>query len=544
MATGPQSDTEALAWFRKSVDGGYFHALRILADIYLKVQELPDSDESAGAWFRRVLQAGDPDAMYLLGTIYLSGQGVFRNGPSVPQSYSDAAAWYRKAADAGSGEAMFSLGFMYQSGRGVPKSDSHAMAWYRKAADAGSAAAMYSLGWMYEYDQAVPKSDADALAWFRKAANAGFGLAMNNLGVMYQGGLGVPKSDTGAVAWYQKAADARSTLGMTNLASMYWTGRGVPQSSADAFRWYLEAVETGDALGAYTAGVMYQYGRGVQQSYTEAARWFRAAADRHYDAARINLGVLYQNGWGTATDLNAARALYAQAATSKDPEVAKLAVKLGDLLGNSGDKAAESASPNSPEYNSPSGVSAAGPSVVRVGGQVEAAKLMKSIAPVYPPSAVQEGIQGYVRLQVTVGSDGVVQSLRAIGEPSVLDDAAIHAVKQWQYQPTLLAGKPVAVETEVDVKFTLPGGAANSAPGNKLDETNGVSPGDLVALLAVLFYVAAQGQSSTTAPQAYQGDQEQQEDSRGCTFALMAWGTQLENVLSGCLLGAALAPDP
>lgn len=105
-------------------------------------------------------------------------------------------------------------------------------------------------------------------------------------------------------------------------------------------------------------------------------------------------------------------------------------------------------------------VPAATPSVagglrLQIGGDVSAAKLLNKVPPVYPALARQQRIQGLVQLKVIIGADGAVQQLEIVsGHPTLLQ-AAIDAVRQWKYQPTLLEGKPVEVETTIDVYFQL-----------------------------------------------------------------------------------------
>jgi protein TonB len=87
---------------------------------------------------------------------------------------------------------------------------------------------------------------------------------------------------------------------------------------------------------------------------------------------------------------------------------------------------------------------------------VQAANLIHTVRPVYPPLAKMARQQGTVRLQTLIGPDGAVQDLQVLpGAPPLLVQAAITAVKQWTYRPTLLHGAPVAVATTVDVNFSL-----------------------------------------------------------------------------------------
>lgn len=95
------------------------------------------------------------------------------------------------------------------------------------------------------------------------------------------------------------------------------------------------------------------------------------------------------------------------------------------------------------------------PSQIKVGGDVQAARLVHEVSPAYPPIARQARISGTVALSATIAPDGTVKNLRVMNGNPLLVDAAVNAVKQWIYKPTFLNGNPVEVLTEVDVKFTL-----------------------------------------------------------------------------------------
>ncbi|MBI3679167.1 MAG: M56 family metallopeptidase [Acidobacteria bacterium] len=95
------------------------------------------------------------------------------------------------------------------------------------------------------------------------------------------------------------------------------------------------------------------------------------------------------------------------------------------------------------------------PMAIRVGGNVLAAKLTKQVRPAYPPLAKQAAMQGTVQLQVRIGRDGKVMDVQVISGEALLAQAAVEAVKQWEYATTLLNGNPVEVMTQVDVNFTL-----------------------------------------------------------------------------------------
>lgn len=97
----------------------------------------------------------------------------------------------------------------------------------------------------------------------------------------------------------------------------------------------------------------------------------------------------------------------------------------------------------------------AGPGI-KVGGNLMSSKLLKKVPPVYPPSMKAKRIQGSVQLQVQVGKLGNVASADVIATPHAdLTESALTAVRQWVYQPTLLNGNPVEVQTVVRVNYTL-----------------------------------------------------------------------------------------
>ena len=98
------------------------------------------------------------------------------------------------------------------------------------------------------------------------------------------------------------------------------------------------------------------------------------------------------------------------------------------------------------------------PQRVRVSLGVSQGLLIKKVQPNYPPLARQARIQGTVLLQAEISKDGAIENLRLISGHPMLAPAAIEAVKQWRYKPYMLNGDPVAVETQVQVNFTLSGG--------------------------------------------------------------------------------------
>jgi protein TonB len=92
---------------------------------------------------------------------------------------------------------------------------------------------------------------------------------------------------------------------------------------------------------------------------------------------------------------------------------------------------------------------------VNVSKGVQEAKLVRQVKPAYPPLARQARISGTVRLVAIIGRDGSIRNLQVTDGHPLLTGAAVEAVKQWLYRPTLLNEQPVEVITQIDVNFTL-----------------------------------------------------------------------------------------
>jgi TonB family protein len=90
----------------------------------------------------------------------------------------------------------------------------------------------------------------------------------------------------------------------------------------------------------------------------------------------------------------------------------------------------------------------------RVGGDIKPPTRTKYVAPLYPQMARTAGVSGIVILEATIGPDGHVTELKVVRSQPLLDQAAIEAVRQWEYTPTLINNTPVSVVMTVTVNFT------------------------------------------------------------------------------------------
>ena len=95
------------------------------------------------------------------------------------------------------------------------------------------------------------------------------------------------------------------------------------------------------------------------------------------------------------------------------------------------------------------------PSAVRVGGAVRMPAKIKDVKPQMPELAVKAGVQGVVILEIHINEQGHVSDARVLRSIPLLDVAAIDAVKQWQFEPTAVDGRPVAVILTATVQFLL-----------------------------------------------------------------------------------------
>jgi protein TonB len=89
----------------------------------------------------------------------------------------------------------------------------------------------------------------------------------------------------------------------------------------------------------------------------------------------------------------------------------------------------------------------------RAGSLLKPPKLVSSVLPVYPQIAQAAGVQGDVVLQVSVEKSGNVSAAKVLSGPAMLRNAALDAVKQWKYEPSMLDGQAVATQMTVRILF-------------------------------------------------------------------------------------------
>lgn len=117
----------------------------------------------------------------------------------------------------------------------------------------------------------------------------------------------------------------------------------------------------------------------------------------------------------------------------------------GDVLGGIGGNGPVMPPPPKPQT----------PQRITLGGQVVAAKLINKVPPQYPEVAKSAHVTGTVVLRAVISKSGDIEQLQLVSGPPLLAKAAMDAVTQWRYRPTVLNGQPVEVDTTISVVFAL-----------------------------------------------------------------------------------------
>jgi TonB family protein len=196
-----------------------------------------------------------------------------------------------------------------------------------------------------------------------------------------------------------------------------------------------------DASGATVPGAR------VVAAFTDSSRKEIAFTN---DTGEFNLAPLPDGTYNVSvakpgfalTDL---RGIQVSGGTSQPLQVLLMPGKVHETVTIVGDGAAPpAASPGEPQR-------------IRVGGNVQAVKLVRKVDPKYPPGCKAEAIQGSVVMRAVISREGDVLNLEVLNQivDPRLVESAVDAVEQWKYQPTLLNGSPVEVVTEIDVNFVL-----------------------------------------------------------------------------------------
>jgi len=477
----------ALAAARPLADRGDAFAQTLLGLMQFEGKGAPMNFAKATEFLKPAAESGSPLAQYLLGLCYYRAFGAIHNLTLAEQ-------YLRPLAEANWRTAQYMLAKVYQAQQKTGEADP----WLLAAADQGFRQAQFE----YAQMMLARSNKAEALRWYVKLAQQGELYGARYTGHCYSDPVCTTTNPAEAFRWTERAAIAGDLPAQYDLATFYLRGTGHPADPAQAARWFRAAADRDDARAQNEIGELYRLGKGVPANKAEAAKWFLRAERSRGFAAANNLSPypraeLYESL--TAAEKSAADQSLATwvkrypnpgtfsvlapsvvpAFTPPAPQtnaspladsmfrasgVGSAAVPggvvggvpggvLGGIIGG-----IPSAAPPPPPPPPPRKAEVPPPSdAIRVAGKVMEAKLVRRPIPVYPPVARQARIQGTVKLSATISKAGTVENLNLISGHALLVDAAVEAVKQWVYQPTLMNGQPVAVMTEIDVNFVLEG---------------------------------------------------------------------------------------
>jgi TonB family protein len=206
---------------------------------------------------------------------------------------------------------------------------------------------------------------------------------------------------------------------------------------------------------------MYTGGRGVTKDLARAAALLERSCEGNYADACRTMSQRYEQGIGVARN------------PTRAGELARRAAQLAASQNTSGSgngSGSAGTQGTTPSAGIPGGVVGgvvgglpAGPppppsaplAPVRVGGDIKAPTKTKHVDAVYPPIAQSSRIQGVVIIEAVIGPNGKVSSAKVLRSIPLLDQAALDAVKQWEFTPTVVKGVAVPVLTTVTVNFRL-----------------------------------------------------------------------------------------
>lgn len=274
----------------------------------------------------------------------------------------------------------------------------------------------------------------------KKLAEAGVRNAQFTVGSFFFAGstdFGVAQDYDQAFAWFRRVADQDHPDAQLLLGRAAEGQFGQPQNLEQAAQWYRRSAAQGMAPAMGSLGLMHVSGAGVPVDVVEAHKW-------------LNLGATRAVG-----------GLHDTLTTMRDELAAKLSPEqLADAQQRARQwmTAFDAVYPTPPASQLPPAALPLPPppmEPVRVGGEIKTPTLLKKVDPIYPAIAQSARVQGVVILEAVIGPDGRVREAKVIRSIPLLGAAAIDAVRQWEYVPTLLNDVPVPVIMTVTVSFTL-----------------------------------------------------------------------------------------
>jgi len=256
-----------------------------------------------------------------------------------------------------------------------------------------------------------------------------------------------------AQAWYQKAvaADPSNSVAWYSMGFIAWSRWYPPYMEARASVGLKPADPGPLPAGPAKARLKADYALVVEGGLYDLQQ--ALLTNPQYDDAMAYINLLIRERADLRDDAAEYQRDIAEANSWVDKALATKKARAG-----AGNPAGFAAPPPPPPPPPPPGAGAGQREAfgqIRVSGEVMQAQLIRQAPPVYPSEAKSLGISGTVTLSVTVGKDGSVKDVNLREGPALLAQAAIDAVRQWVYKPTMLNDEPVEVVTSVTVNFTL-----------------------------------------------------------------------------------------
>jgi len=270
------------------------------------------------------------------------------------------------------------------------------------------------------------KNATEALMWLKLAASQNDAWAQDTIGSMYAIGVLGAKNYVEAAKWERLAADQGFTDAQFALTVQFFDGKGVPKDYVHSYMWCTLALASADARHDNQLGTLDQM-----------TTW-RAEIAKRMTPEQIDKAQHLVDEWkpqvskATCITVPAMCADQTQANFAQKQWTGSLANQRMDL---------------SDTHEMPVELS-----------QEEAQHLLRrKVPPVYSPLAKASRVSGVVVVNAVVNKEGGVEEVAAVEGPAMLRQAAMDSVKQWQYNPYLVDGRPVKFKTTVNVTFALSG---------------------------------------------------------------------------------------
>jgi TonB family protein len=271
------------------------------------------------------------------------------------------------------------------------------------------------------------KQYGQARTLFSQACDGGEMRACNYLGYLYAQGLGGAPNQEKARILYQSACDGGNLSSCASLGSLYQDGG----NNGEARKYFKKACDGGLAEGC---SLLHDIG---------------AKANSQLPSTGNTNSPVGDNNRARLADLRRQLSDLSLTLTPQNPKMQQLKAQIADLEQQSAQHRNDVITPRT---------STGAPiTKLSISSGVMAKMLVEKTIPQYPAIAKAARIQGTVVLEATISKTGLMQHLRVISGPPMLQQAALDAVRSWRYKPYRLNGDPVEVETTVNVVFNLGG---------------------------------------------------------------------------------------